>query len=234
MQVSLKIVTIAFLFFASISSGIYAQTPSTLKFIHDWYLEERFLIADQNDDALLELKELQQFSKEFVYYVVPRHFYATDLNQDGFLSFNEINKRVKSEYLYRFNMDRKQLRELSGQYTLLAQADEKYLKQRPELVKTLFGNLTWLAENESLAKELYKDKSWTQKNPEILIALHENLRWMTSNPADAKSLYQQKTVTRQLPMLLSWRADHNFFIRSNQLKHDRYMLNFLPLPIVNN
>jgi len=205
----------------------YAQDAMNQK-IHDWFLEERFLIADQNDDALLELKELERFPNEFAYYLVNRNYSLTDQNEDGHLSFNELSKRTRSEYMYRYSMERKQLRALAGKHPYLAQADAKYLKQYPALVAELFGNLLWMVEHSKIAEKLYKDKIWTAKYPMVLLVLHKNLRWMTANPAEAKSLYNNRHTTRQLPELLGWRADHKAFMRNHSISNSFYGSNFLP------
>ncbi|MEZ4827301.1 MAG: hypothetical protein R3C61_13635 [Bacteroidia bacterium] len=72
---------------------VYAQNTQLNSDITTWYLEERFIIADQNDDALLSKSEMKVFADEFCYYLADRYFELADRNQDGFLSFNEINLR---------------------------------------------------------------------------------------------------------------------------------------------
>ena len=209
-------------------SSIYAQNSIMDQQITNWYLEERFLIADQNDDALLDESEMQAFSSEFIYYLSERHFELVDKNQDGFLSFNEINLKKKTETLYRYSQERKQLRTLAGTYPFLNQADEDYLKKNPALVAQLFTNLTWMYENAELAEKIYKDKLWASKNPEVMIALHNNLRWMAANPMEAKNLYRDRNYTESLPHLLGWRADHKDFIRAHPLTNQFYELEFIP------
>ena len=196
-----------------------------------WYLEERFLIADQNDDALLDRSEMEVFEKEFIYFLSERHFETSDRNQDGLLSFNEINQKNKSENIYRFNLDRKHIRKLAGEHPMLRQADESYLKRNPELVEELFSNLTWMYENIEMAAKIYNDKVWTSRYPKVLASLHNNLRWMAANPIDARNLYRDRNSTQYLPHLLAWRADHKDYIRSHSLAKRFYDLEFIPTGI---
>ncbi|MEZ4777004.1 MAG: EF-hand domain-containing protein [Bacteroidia bacterium] len=208
-----------------------AQSPQLSSDISNWYLEERFIIADQNDDALLSKAEIKVFADEFCYYLADRYFELADRNQDGFLSFNEISLRKKSEYLFRTNLERKNLRSLTESYPLLAQADENYLKSNPELVRSLFTNLVWLCENAELAAQIVNDRAWNARNPEVMISLHRNLRWMVANPDKAKDLYRDRLATQQLPELLSWRADHKDFIRRYALPDRFYELEFIPASV---
>lgn len=206
---------------------VHAQDPMN-QIVHEWYLEERFIIADQNDDALLDIHELKRFPKEFSYYLADRHYDLSDVNKDGHLSFNELYKRTHSEYKYRYNMERRQLNDLLTQYPALAEADETYLKKTPALVILLFENLFWLVEYSELAAKIYTDKDWTSQHPDVLLALHKNLRWMTANPTKAKSLYKNRNMTRQLPELLGWRADHQAFMRMHPVLNKFYGIDFLP------
>jgi hypothetical protein len=209
-------------------SNVSAQAAFLGQEITDWYLEERFLIADQNDDAVLDQSEMKAFAGEFIYYLDDHHFSATDKNKDGYLSFNEINQKRKSEILYRYSQDRKQLVRLAKQYPFLNQADESYLKDNASLVARLFSNLTWMYEHAELAEEVYKDKMWLNKHPEVLISLHNNLRWMAANPTEAKDLYRDRNYTQNLPHLLGWRAHHKDFMRSHPLTDRFYELEFIP------
>lgn len=193
-----------------------------------WFLEERFLITDQNDDALLDRDEMKRFSREFAYYLDARHFVLSDKNKDGMLSFNELRSRTKSENLYRLSMDRRQIRTLSYEYPYLDQADQKYLKEHPALVKALFGNLVWLYDHVDLAARVYKDKTWTSQHPEVLLALHRNIRWMAANPQNARYLYKDRLATQRLPELLAWRADHKDFMRQYPKANVFYNLDFIP------
>ena len=210
---------------------IPVQGQNTNSDISNWYLEERFIIADQNDDALLSRNELEVFSDEFCYYLADRHFALTDKNQDGYLSYNEITQRKKTEYIYRNNLERKELRALGSQYPMLAQADISYLKSNPELVESLFANLVWLCENANLAEKLYNDNMWSNRHPEVMLALHRNLRWMVANPNDARDLYRDRSTTQRLPELLSWRADHKDFLRRHTLLDRLYELEFIPASV---
>ncbi|MDX1908590.1 MAG: hypothetical protein SF053_16250 [Bacteroidia bacterium] len=213
---------------AGFCSHVHAQTDPLNQQISLWFLEERFIIADKNDDALLNRDELMRFPQEFGYYLDERTYSLTDKNHDTYLSFYEINARVETEYLYRYNMERRQLRDIGSQYPLLAQTDARALKQQPEVVIQLMGNLVWLYENADIAEKIYKDPVFTASHPEVLDALHRNLRWMAANPNDARVLYQNRTQTQRLPELLSWRASHLEFIRLHPRMDRFYEADFIP------
>ena len=100
-----------------------AQIDPICEEITTWFQEERFLITDQNDDALLSRAEMERFENEFSYFLDSRHFSIADLNQDGVLSFNEIHAKRNAEKVYRYRQDRRKLRELSRTYPTLAQAN---------------------------------------------------------------------------------------------------------------
>jgi len=206
----------------------FGQDLDTNQKINNWFLEQRFMMADKNDDALLDQKEMESFQEEFVYFLTNRYFDLSDVNQDGLLSFSEMFSRRKSEYLFRYNFERKQLRNLIQQYPLLPQADLPYLKQNPALVASLFANLVWLYEEAELVEKLLKDAYWLENNPDIMLALHKNIRWMAANPSRARRLYQNRTLTQQLPQFVGWRADHKKFIRTNSLVDRFYEISFIP------
>lgn len=194
---------------------VVADEPTTE--IENWYLEERFIVADQNDDSLLSKDELKKFDVEFSYYLVDQNFTLTDLNKDAQLSYNEISKRVKSEFAYRHAMDVKNLRQYQADYPFLASTisagDVKYVKKNPELAAKLFGNFYWMSQNALLAKQIYNDHIWAASNPSAIVALHKNLRFMVAYPAQARELYRYTVATDRLPEMLGWRNDHKDLIR---------------------
>lgn len=224
----LKGITLSFLALLFCSLSAFSQTDPLCEEITTWFQEERFLITDQNDDALLSQAEMRRFQNEFSYFLVSRHFTIADLNKDGLLSFNEIHAKRNAENVYRFRQDRRKLRELSQKHPTLSQINSKYLRQRPELVKNLFANLVWLRENPQIAEKLYKDRRWTGTNPQVLVALHRNLRWMAANPSEAEDLYKNRNATRRLPELLGWRADHKAFINQHPQIERFYEKGFIP------
>lgn len=205
-----------------------AQDLDANQKIDNWFLEQRFILADKNDDALLERKEMQSFSNEFSYFLIERYYSASDANKDGYLSFSEMFVRRKSEYLYRYNSERKQLRNLQQKHPLLHQEDVQFLKDNPQLVGGLFSNLVWMYEHAEMVEKLLKDGSWMEKHPEVMLSLHNNLRWMAANPGSAKKLYQNRSYTQKLPHLVGWRANHKKFIRSNPLLDRFYEISFIP------
>jgi len=219
----LKILLVPVLFFCVIC--VRGQYDAISNRLNTWYLEERFLIADRNDDALLSKSELLRFADEFSFYLVDHHFITTDENRDGQLSFNEIINRVKSEMAYRKSMDNKELNQLARSYPNLLHADLTFMKQNPRLVEALFSNLIWMYDHKQLVDQLLSDGNWIESHPEVLLALQRNLRWMVANPIDAEKIYRNRNTTQQLPELLGWRADHRNFIRNNRLIDKFYELN---------
>ncbi len=195
--------------------------------IREWYLEERFLITDSNDDALLDKTELAKFSDEFGYYLLEDHFNASDANKDSYLSYKEIRNRVHSEMMYRASAERRELRRLQQSFRFPRNPSIDFFMQRPELVKDLFGNLTWMNANSSTVSSLLSKESWVQQNADVMVVLQRNLRWMVSYPKEAEKLYNNRTATELLPELLGWRADHRNFIRQNQIIDQAYLIDFL-------
>jgi hypothetical protein len=205
---------------------LQAQTPGQK--VAEWYLEERFLLADRNEDARLSPEELAAFPGEFVYYRLDQHFAAADQNQDGHLTFQEMKSRTRTENSYRYQQEQRRLRNLAREYPMLAQADKRYLEARPELVKELFSNLIWMYQHAELAEKLYRDRSFVQQHPEVLQALHLNLRWLAANPGEARQLYRNRETTESLPQLLGWRANHIHFMREQPPANDYLQPAFLP------
>ncbi|MEM6630950.1 MAG: hypothetical protein AAF694_14815 [Bacteroidota bacterium] len=213
-----------FLFSLLVSTS--AQISPISQNMKEWYLEERFLITDGNDDALLDRKELAKFSNEFAYYLVDHHFNSSDINRDGYLSFNEIRSRVQTEMKYRTSIERRELRKLVYKFPKLPSNDIGFFYTHPEVVAELFGNLTWMYENASVAKHLLSNYSWTSRHPEVMVVLQKNLRWMVANPLEADRIYTNRDISQQLPELLGWRADHRNFIKQNRLSDKFYLIDF--------
>ena len=214
-----------------ILSYVFSHAQNINDEISNWFLEERFIIADKNDDALLDHSEMEAYNNEFVYYLTDRNYDLTDKNGDGFLSFQEIHARKKTEYLFRYNMDIREIRNLTRRYPFLPKADEAYLKDNPVLVASLFSNLVWMYQNAELAEEIYKNKIWMDLHIDAKIALHKNLRWMASNPAAARHMYRDRNATQYLPQFLGWRASHKNLIRKYPRLEQFYELEFVPASI---
>ncbi len=227
---NLILAPLCLLFFSSpLIAPLQAQDPGQA--IAEWYLEERFLLADRNEDARLNREELNAFPGEFSYYLLDQHYRAADQNQDGHLTFQEMNSRTQSENAYRYQQEQRRLRSLAREYPLLAQADKRYLEARPKLVRELFSNLTWMYQHAELAEKLYHDRRFVQRYPEVLQALHLNLRWLAANPGEARQLYRNHEATESLPQLLGWRANHMNFIRELPASQGYYHPAFLPAGI---
>lgn len=190
-----------------------AQSDDFSRVASNWFQEERFLMADQNDDARLNAAEMQAFENEFIFFLDARQYDWTDKNNDGLLSFTEIKSVEESEINYRFQAERREIQVLTRSYPLLAQADKQYLKNNPELITSLFSNFKWLMEHQAIAQDILDDQLWISQNPEAVVALHKNLRWMVANPENARKIYRDRRVTQQLPQFLAWRADHQDLIR---------------------
>lgn len=216
---------------ALFSQFSFGQDTETRQKIDNWFLEQRFIMADQNDDAMLDRKEMENFEEEFVYFLTSRYFDLSDTNRDGLLNFGEMFARRKSEYLFRYNFERKQLRRLMQSYPALPQADISYLKKNPALVSALFNNLVWMYEKAELVEKLLKDGFWIENHPEVMLSLHNNIRWMAANPDRARRLYQNRSFTQQLPQFIGWRAGHKRFIKSNSLVDRFYETSFIPAGI---
>ncbi len=219
-------VSLALFLFSLPVIPLYAQSEAA-RVSSNFFQEERFLIADQNDDARLDREEMQIFPEEFVYFLDSRHLEWADRNHDNLLTFQEVRTASQAEMNFRFQQDRRAIMDLARQYPMLAQADESYLKDRPELVVALFSNFNWMLENADLAQSLYTDMGWTSRHPETMLALHRNLRWMVANPENARRLYRDRRITQQLPEFLAWRADHQDLIRRYPSNIRVYDLDFV-------
>lgn len=227
MNVTFNRISLLLLLFSFSHFTSSAQNDDFSRVASDWFQEERFLMADQNDDARLNAAELQAFEDEFVFFLDARQYDWTDRNNDGLLSFTEIKSVEESEINYRFQAERREIQVLTRSYPLLAQADKQYLKSNPALVASLFGNFKWLMEHEALAQDLLSDQLWISQNPEVVVTLHKNLRWMVANPESAKKIYRDRRVTQQLPQFLAWRADHQDLIRRYSPAGTIYTLDFI-------
>jgi len=195
------------------ATSAFSQSNTQSNPIDTWFLEERFLIADKNEDALLSLAELQQYNAEFSYYLTDNNFSLTDMNRDGKLSFNEVFKRAQTEFIYRQSMERKEIRSLLAQHPQLGQGAEPVLRANPAIAERLFSNFTWLQDNAQTAARVYNDHVWAMGNRPAMVSLHKNLRWMVANPNDARTLYKDRAVTEALPELLGWRNAHKDLMR---------------------
>ncbi|MEM6265092.1 MAG: hypothetical protein AAGI38_21470 [Bacteroidota bacterium] len=207
---------------------LYGQQIPVEEELTKWFYEERFIIADQNMDALLDKQELVSFQEEFVYYLQGRNYELTDRNKDGRLSFREMYARRVSEANFRYKMENRRIIELKARYPQLKTQPVDFLRTSPAIAAELFRNFVWLYSNEETAKALYTEKTWTSKHPDVLVALQRNLRWMVSRPAEARNIYANRQATRALPQLLSWRADHKVFMRKYPTLNPIYGLGFFP------
>lgn len=194
----------------------------------DWYLEERFILVDQDRDALLDQDEIGQFPQEFGYYMDPRNFLLSDTDGDGKLSYRETKSRVVVEFNFRYAKEVASLGRLFDQNPTLKLADASYLKANPELTTSLLGNLYWMNNNPVLARSVYSDQNWMQSHTNALASLQRNLCWLVTHPADAKSMYKQLKLSRQAPEMMSWRAAHKHFLRRYNELPDDIILSFLP------
>lgn len=223
-----KLLTVLLIIISFSNHTLLSQEQISTREIHLWFQEERFLITDQDNNALLDREEMLKYNSEFAYYLAQNHYDLTDTNNDNLISFKEILARTEVENAYRYAQERKQLRKLATEYPFLRQADQHYLKNNPKLAEQLFSNLYWLYEHPELAKQVYEDKSWTNKNLDVLLALHNNLRWMAANPYEAKNLYRNRKVTMDLPHLVGWRSHHKDFIQKHIIAQKFYELEFIP------
>lgn len=211
-----------FYFFVCFSLPLFSQSLSDK--VSTWYWEERFAVADVNEDALLEKSELSKFSTEFAFYLDSKNFTSTDENGDGFLSFAEMIGKKNAEIGFRTTMENRQIRSLIAANPELANPTLVFLKSKPEITSLLLGNFTWMTQNLSLTEAIYTDKYWMNANPKANEALQRNLCWMASCPQSAKYLYTQHKNSISAPELIGWRADHLKFLRQNTLSEDLYLI----------
>ncbi len=208
------------LFLVAVVTPTFSQTMQQK--VSNWYWQERFVVADANEDALLEKAELSKFASEFSYYLDTKNFQLSDENHDGFLSYQEMLTRKDAEANYRTTMESRQIRALEAANAGLAAADVQFLKNNSVLTASLFSNFTWLIQHAELAEKIYSDKLWIATHTSVGNALHHNLCWMASNPKSAKGMYEAQKVAS--PELLGWRSDHLKFIRQNPALAAYYQL----------
>lgn len=204
-------------------NAVSAQV-STAEKVSKWYWKERFAAADANENALLEKSELAKFPSEFAYYLESRNFIIADENNDGELSYNEMQNKKNAEIAYRSTMENRQIRTLEGNFPELAKNPLTFLRSNPEMANTLFGNFTWMTKNAAVVSDLIKDKSWIDAATEAGNALNHNLCWMASNPNSAKYLYENRKNSFSTAELLGWRAEHIKFLRQNTVMDNFYTI----------
>ncbi|MFK7971015.1 MAG: hypothetical protein AB8F95_11640, partial [Bacteroidia bacterium] len=217
-----------FLLFSVLLLPSLQAQQSLNQVLTDWYLEERFILADQDKDALLDKDELKQFPQEFGYYLDSRNFGLTDLDKDGKLSFRETKSRVLVEFNFRYAKELSALATLEKQYPALAQPTLETLKANPSLTAALMGNLYWMNSNADLAKAIYQDREWMQSQSEVLASLQRNLCWLITHPSDAKQLYKSLKLSRKAPEMMSWRSAHKTLLRRYEDLPEDIVLSFLP------
>lgn len=208
------------LFLASLITPSFAQTMQQK--VSNWYWQERFVVTDANEDALLEKSELSKFPSEFSYYLDTKNFQSSDENHDGLLSYQEMLSHKDAEANYRISMETRQIHNLEIANPGISTANLQYLKNNSVLTAILFSNFTWLVQHADLAEKLYTDQLWMATHTTVANALHHNLCWMASNPKSAKNIYDtQKVASLEL---LGWRADHLKFMRQNPALEAYYQL----------
>lgn len=188
--------------------------------VSSFYWQERFSVADENEDGTLEKAEMAKFPSEFAYYLDVRNFQAADDNQDGALTFNEMRTRRTSEANYRTAMENRQLASLLTAYPEFAKADLTVLKKYPEITTKLLSNYVWMKANSALVFALSKELSWLAAHSDAAMALNKNLLWMVSNPKSAKLVYESAKKLNA-PEVLGWRAEHMRFMQQNPAVTDR-------------
>lgn len=211
-----------FYLFLIISPSLFSQ--SLQEKVSTWYWEERFAVADVNEDALLEKSELSKFNSEFSFYLDSKNFASTDENNDGFLSFAEMVGKKNAEIGFRSTMENRQIRNLTATYPDLANPTIDLLKKNPDLTTILLSNFTWMSQNLALVEAIYTDKAWMAAHTKANDALQRNLCWMASCPKSAKYLYGQAKNGASSPELLGWKSDHLKFLRQNSLSEDFYLI----------
>ncbi len=216
------------LFLSALVVPVIAQTADFNEAVANWYQEERFLLADRNDDALLDKAEMGKVAPEFSYFLANNHFELTDKNGDQKLSFNEVRQRSYPEMMFRYQEEKNAIRVLAINYPLVDQADLSYLKSNPGLAVALLRNYVWMYDHEGLVDKLMSEVAWLNQHTEVMMALHQNLRWMAAHPRSARTLYANRSLSQRLPELQGWRSAHMSFIPKYPRLEQAYDNGFIP------
>lgn len=180
-----------------------------------WYLEHRFLIADNDLDETLDPAEIKIIQGEFAYYLNGNHYDKCDLNHDNLLSRDEVNKHAIQEWNYRLAFEQQEIQKLIESHPELAQPDARSLKANPELVQTLLSNYTWTSQYAELVFDIMSDRSWLTQNPEAIKIFHYNFRWLADFPQYAARFYNMRDWGSHVPKLREWRRNHQAFISAH-------------------
>lgn len=218
---------VSLLFLALTTAGLWAQNDSQ-NALTTWFLEARFMLADQDRDALLDPEELSRFPEEFGYFLDDLYFTLSDENADGKLSFRETQSRLKVAAAYRHATEANAVASLQQRFPELVKPQIAYVKSQPALAQALFSNLHWLNKHPQIATALLHDTEWLQSQPKVVASLQRNLCWLASHPEDAKHVYKHLRLGRQGRMLVSWRAAHQSYLRKHTAPTADVFLTFLP------
>ncbi|MEO0468403.1 MAG: hypothetical protein AAF206_02190 [Bacteroidota bacterium] len=189
--------------------------------VTDWYLTERFVQTDRNDDGLLSIEEMRLLDREWGFYLDPDGLDKADLNRDGLLSRSEVARVAGDAHQHRLRDDVKQIAILNRQYPFFQSAKIKYFQRHPELTRQLMNNLIWLRNHPETVSRMISLRSWMRGQPEIARDLHRNLCYLAEHPGVALVLYDLPDIRTRQPELSQWRNRHQRFISENHLQLDQ-------------
>ena len=177
-----------------------------------WYLEQRFLIADNDLDETLDPPELKIIQGEFAYYLNGNFYEKCDLNRDGVLSRDEVNKHAIQEWNYRLSSEAGEIARLQAEYPALAKPDVQSLISAPGLMQKLLNNYTWTSQHPALVFEIMSNRTWLSQNPQAIKVFHFNFRWLVDFPQYALRFYKMREWGSYVPELREWRKNHLAFL----------------------
>lgn len=196
-------------------SLLKAQSDNDAETIGRWYLEQRFLIADNDLDGTLDPSEIKAIQGEFVYYLNGNHYDRCDLDHDGILSKDEINQHAKEEWEFRTRVESKEIEKLKAENPGLANPDVHILMDSPDLVEKLLSNYTWTSQHADVVASLMGNRSWASNHPNLIKQFHHNFRWLTDHPNHATRFYKMKDWGSRVPELREWRRNHQSFLSAH-------------------
>ncbi len=177
-----------------------------------WYLEQRFLIADNDLDETLDPSEIKIIQGEFTYYLNGNHYEKCDLDHDGALSREEVNKHANQEWSYRSGLESREITRLIAEYPFLSNPDANSLIANPELTTQLLSNYTWTSQHPELVFDIMSDRAWLSQTPQAIRQFHFNFRWLVDFPHYALRFYKMRDWGSHVPELREWRRNHQAFL----------------------
>lgn len=208
-------ILLLYLFCVLPCSLLEAQPDNDAETIGRWYLEQRFMIADNDLDGTLDPSEIKAIQGEFAYYLNGNHYDRCDLDHDGILSKDEINQHAKEEWEFRTRSESQEIEKLKTENPGLANPDVHFLMDSPVLASKLLSNYTWTSQHADVVASLMGNRSWVSKHPALIKQFHHNFRWLTDHPNHATRFYKMKDWGSRVPELREWRRNHQSFLSAH-------------------